>query len=289
MRSNRDKQDRAFWGQLFWPRPGGRDISAEVDYDRPCPNCGYNLRGMPIRARCPECGSIGGWNLFDEPVAWDNERGFVAFISTCAKAIFSPHAMARQVWRPGRFDLNAARRFRRIVIAFATIFLAATIFTITICAAGLVPALVTLPFTLSAIILWLNAVTLEPLSRLKDWSTNDAMSRRVHAVVHYLSAAFMLSPAHLILLALTSDPHWLRLGEIPWIVFAGLHLGLLMFQLIIVNVAIGWLLFELVDMPAIQAQMMALGGVFTGVMSATIMLIGIPALTGLLASRLFAV
>src|SRR5262245_48186418 len=61
-RYDRDKEERAFWGQLFWPRPGGRDISAEVDYDRPCPDCGYNLRGMPIRARCPECGSIGGWN-----------------------------------------------------------------------------------------------------------------------------------------------------------------------------------------------------------------------------------
>jgi hypothetical protein len=287
MPRDRRKDEQAFWGQLFWPRPGGRDISAEVDYDRPCPNCGYNLRGMPMRARCPECGSIGGWNLYDEPVAWDDEPGFSAFLSTFAKAIFSPHAMARQVWRPGRFDLLAARRFRRIVIAFATVFLATTIFMITMRAAGVVPALVTLPVALITIIIWLNAVTLEPLSRLKDWSTNDAMSRRVHAVVHYLSAAFVLSPVHLILLAMTSDPHWLRLGEIPWIVFAGLHLGLLMIQLIIVNLAIGWLLFELVDMPAIQAQMMALGGVFSGLMSAMIMLVGIPALTGLLASRLF--
>src|SRR5690242_11955255 len=155
MRNERQDPDDPLAGHLFWSRRGGRDLSAEVDYDRPCPVCGYNRRGMPLRSRCPECGSIGGWNLYDEPVAWDDESGFVAFISTCVKAIFSPHAMARQVWRPGRFDINAARRFRRIVIAYATIFLAATIFMFAMRAAGLVPALVTLPVALIVIIIWL--------------------------------------------------------------------------------------------------------------------------------------
>src|SRR5882724_5986708 len=109
------ERDDPLSGRLFWPRTGGRDISAEVDYDRPC----------------PECGSLGGWGLEDEPIAWDDEQNFGAFIRSCATAIFNPHLLARHIWRQVRMDLPAARRFRRIVLAIATISLCVVTFTLT--------------------------------------------------------------------------------------------------------------------------------------------------------------
>ena len=35
--------------------PAGR-IALRIEQDTPCPECGYNLRGMRLDARCPECG-----------------------------------------------------------------------------------------------------------------------------------------------------------------------------------------------------------------------------------------
>src|SRR4051794_14547014 len=186
-RRSRDSDD-PLQSQTFWSRRGGRDLSAEVDYDRPCPVCRYNLRGLPMRSRCPECGSVGGWNLYDEPVAWDGTRNVGAFISSCATAIFHPQKLARHVWCPQRMDLNAARRFRRIALTIASISLLVVAFIITVRTMGIPTALLSLPFDAVAIIVWLNAVTIEPLARMKDWSTNSAVGRRMYAIVHYASA-----------------------------------------------------------------------------------------------------
>lgn len=38
----------------------GDDLDGErvCDRDRPCAKCGYNLRGLPFRGSCPECGEL---------------------------------------------------------------------------------------------------------------------------------------------------------------------------------------------------------------------------------------
>jgi hypothetical protein len=269
--------DDPFHGQTFWSRRGGRDLSAEVDYDRPCPVCHYNLRGLPLRSRCPECGSVGGWNLYDEPVAWDDTRTFGAFMRTFATAIFHPQHLARHVWCPQRLNLDAARRFRRICIAVASISLLVTAFVITVRAIGIRVALCSLPIDLIAIVVWLNAVTLEPLSRMKEWSLNTSTGRKVHVVVHYASATLLLSPLHIVLVLLWNDP-----TDFFWLLPAAIHLLLLMVQLWIASLVMGWLLYELVDMPAVQAHAMSLGPVFTATASAAVTVVAVPATMAML-------
>jgi hypothetical protein len=281
MREDPRESDDPLQGHLFWSRRGGRDLSAEVDYDRPCTVCGYNLRGMPLRSRCPECGSLGGWNLYDEPVAWDDDRTPGAFISTCLTAIFRPHRLARHVWRPARMDLLAARRFRRIALTIASISLIIVAFVITLRTCGIPAALLSIPFQSAAIIVWLNAVTLEPLSRLKEWSGNSALARRVQCIVHYASATLVLSPLHVVLVLLVKDA-----SDFPWQLQAAMHVGLLIVQLWLASIALGWLLYELIDMPKIQAHVMALGPVITATASAAIVLFAVPATIAMLALKI---
>src|SRR5436190_16799897 len=90
--------------RIFWPRHTQPGVFADVDQDRPCGNCGYNLRGLPPRQACPECGSVNGLNLSDEAIPWDEKQTAFSFISTIAMLIGSPHDLARQVWRPVRID-----------------------------------------------------------------------------------------------------------------------------------------------------------------------------------------
>jgi hypothetical protein len=273
--------DDPLQGQTFWSRRGGPDLSAEVDYNRPCPVCSYNLRGLPLRSRCPECGSVGGWNLYDEPVRWDEDRTLGAYLSTAATAIFNPNRLARHVWCPLRMDLNAARRFRRICLWIATLSLLVVAFIITLRSTNLPVSLLSLPFDAIAIIVWLNAVTIEPLARMKDWSTNTAVGRRVYAIVHYASAPLVLSPLHVIVVLAANDPH-----DIPWMLAAGMHVAILIVQLWLAALSLGWLHYELVDMPPVQAHAMALGPVLTAIASAAITLVAVPATVAMLAAHL---
>ena len=46
---------------------GGSD-GGEYQGETPCPDCGYDLRGLSIGARCPECGAAPQWDpVLDEP------------------------------------------------------------------------------------------------------------------------------------------------------------------------------------------------------------------------------
>src|SRR4051812_35111516 len=247
MARNQRNSDDPLQNQTFWSRRGGRDLSAEVDYDRPCPVCGYNRRGMPMKSRCPECGSLGGWNLYDDPVAWGDRQTFGAFVSTVATAVMNPRRLARHVWCPQRLDLLAARRFRRIALAIASMSLLLAAFLITMRMMGSAVALVSLPFDAVPIIVWLNTVTIEPLGRMKEWSPNTPLGRRVHVIVHYASAWLVLSPLHVLPTMFFSDPK----NVLPLL---AAHAALLIVQLWISAMSLGWLLYELVDMPPIQAR-----------------------------------
>lgn len=44
-----------------------------VDWDAPCGRCGYNLRGLELRGRCPECGAPAWQSLGDDTLASADE------------------------------------------------------------------------------------------------------------------------------------------------------------------------------------------------------------------------
>ncbi|HWP39636.1 MAG TPA: hypothetical protein VNL70_01835, partial [Tepidisphaeraceae bacterium] len=108
------------YGRDFWPRTRRPDIAADFDFDRPCGNCGYNLRGLPVNAPCPECGSIGGITISDDTIGWDEQQTLASFLSTSCLVIFAPRSFARLVWSTIRFDALPARQYRRIVLIIAS-------------------------------------------------------------------------------------------------------------------------------------------------------------------------
>jgi hypothetical protein len=175
-------------------------------------------------------------------------------------------------------DLPAARRFRRIALTIASVSLTVVAFILTLRTCGIPAALLSIPFQSAAIIVWFNAVTLEPLSRLKEWSGNSPLARRVQCVVHYSSATLVLSPLCIVLVLLMRDTI-----DFPWQIVAAACIALLILQLWIASISLGWLHYELIDMPKIQAHVMALGPIFTAMASAAIVLFAVPATIAMLA------
>jgi hypothetical protein len=279
---NRRDSDDPLAGHLFWSRRGGRDLSAEVDFDRPCPVCGYKLRGRPLRTRCPECGATGGWAIDDEPIAWDERQTLGAFISTAAMILFHPHRIARHVWLNRRLNLQAARRFRRICIGVAAISFSIVAVLLTGRTLNWQVAGCSALFQSLAIILWLNAVTLEPMARLKVWSGESQISRRVQTIAYYFPAALLLSVIHLAGLIWWNDLQYSGV----WLLIGAFHVSVLAVQLWICSLGLGWMTYELIDMPKVQAHMMAMGWVIGASVQAVIMLIGVPAMVALVMQHL---
>src|ERR1044071_7378912 len=54
-----------------------RSFTEVVETDRPCSKCRYNLKGLPINGRCPECGY---------PISRRGVRGAKRFTETIADA-----------------------------------------------------------------------------------------------------------------------------------------------------------------------------------------------------------
>jgi hypothetical protein len=256
------------------------DVEADFQTDRPCGNCGYNLRGLPVGQPCPECGSIGGINCDDETIPFDERRSIVGFIETVILVAFQPGAFGRLVWSPVRFELKSARLFRRIAVLIALGSLCAVAAVITSRAVGPWAAVGAIPLSGAAFLVWLNSVSLDPIAFIRG--TASPVVRRAEIVAHYTSAMLVLTPLHLPLLVLTSP--WVT-GPKDWPLAAGAHLLAVFLQLVIGARATASMFHELVEATRSRALGFTLARTLNAVGSALPVLIGTPALAGALARK----
>ena len=276
MREDHDILER----RQFWPRPDRPQALGEIEFEQPCGNCGYNLRGLPPGSRCPECGSRFGLNLSAEPIPWDDDevrQPVMRLARTVGYAIFHPHELARQIWRPARLDLKSAREFRRITLWIAMIPLCAIAWAITANAAGEKAAWWCLPFHAAAIVVFLNTATLEPLAFFRD-KVSEKLLKRTDVIAHYASAPLVLVPLNALLLLLTVAPGS-ALGRVTWEEAAVAHVALLLATMALGVPCVAWLMYETVDINPIGAFTMVIGRALMVVATALILLIGVPVMT----------
>ena len=278
MRDNRDLYHR----RTFWPRSERPELLGEVDLDRPCPSCGYNLRGLLPGSACPECGSRDGLNLVCDPVPWAVKPGAYTFLKTALLVVFRPRDFARQLWSHNRLDLTAARQFRRLALLLAAPVLCAIVWRLTAAEVGARAASWCLIFNVPAIIIWLNAATLEPVNFFRD-KASGRLLKRVEVLAHYASAPLVLAPLQIALMSFT-----LPYAETHDALFtvAALHLGALMLMMLPGVLMVSALTYETIDVSRPAALGVTVAAATAHLGSAAVLLLGMPLFAASIVGRM---
>jgi hypothetical protein len=138
-----------------------------------------------------------------------------------------------------------------------------------------------LPFDAAAIIVWLNAATLEPVAFFRD-KASGRLLRRVEVLAHYASAPLVLVPIQLAVL-----PWTYRYATVPdtFLLVAALHVVLLMLTLMLGVSMVSALTYETIELSRFGALGVTYAAATAHLGSAAVLLIGVPMFAASLAAR----
>ncbi|MBC8108524.1 MAG: hypothetical protein H7Z14_18205, partial [Anaerolineae bacterium] len=252
---------------------------------QPCGSCGYNLRGLPPGVGCPECGSRFGWNVGEEPIPWEeDENAPLSFFRTAFMAIARSHDLAKNVRRPYRLDLAAAKRFRRIAMLIAIPPLCMIVWMITATATSPTIAWWSLPMDAVAITVWLNMMVDSAGFYFRD-KVSARVLPRVQTLIHYTTAPLLLVPLHLAALMVTLRAP-INGSAVNCSLAIAQHLALLLATISIGAPLFAWLLFESVSITALGAFTIAFARMIAFAGMAVVLLVAVPAMMALIVYRL---
>jgi hypothetical protein len=280
MRQSDDIRDSR---RTYWPRYGPAVPPPDINDDRLCRNCGYNLRGLAYNTVCPECGSVFGTIPGEEPLHFDERQTPGNYFLTLYQILFDPREFGAHAWGADHLDWRAARRFRQTNTAIAAVSFGIVLFALMrrFTSNDAVVALAW-PVSMIGVLLWFKSVTLDRLRFLERENLLPRDPQRAKALVSYLSAPLALSPIQVV--ALYGS---LRLanGE-NWPIAAALHAILLALQMLLVAGADAYLLWQLIDFSRAQAWLMGLVGSVMHIITGIFYCIALPAAFTMLAKNL---
>jgi hypothetical protein len=168
----------------------------------------------------------------------------LSYLKTVLMVLTTPGNLAVQVWTRDVLWRRAAERFRRIHVLLGTLSVTGVLVAVTATAVGPYQAIACAPVDLAAVLWWFLVLTGEPAQFFQDKGTPTAC-RRAGVLSAYLSAPLILSPLHLLLLALPVRPPQVD----PVLAALVLHGALILLQVLLMASAESALLWQLVELP----------------------------------------